>query len=190
MCGRYTDVRESSQTGLTSVALIALGHTRCSFCGEILEEGHRLVATSDGPPFIVPGLPYLYDSAAHLTCFNRWPLRRVYKRHELLSPGLLDPTWPPGARWAVIEWSKKHVKAGLPSGPQWIQPAHFVIPDPPTDDRWSLICDFDPPPSAQDTPTLTRVRFLAGTAPTHLLISGTQFALYDPGYLDAHVYVL
>lgn len=169
------------------MALIALGHSRCAFCDQILSDDN-LVAASDGQPFIVPGLPYLHDNAIHQACFDRWPLRAVYQRRDLLTPGLFDPTWPAGARWAVVEWSAAHISAGLPDAARWVHPAHILPLSTPASDMWSLICEFEPTPLVQGTPSLARVRFAFETGPP--LSSGTQLALYDPTFPSAAVYVL
>jgi len=56
------------------MALLFIGKTRCPLCGEIIEEGQKVVAF---PPFIENQLDPLWvfnDSALHAECFNNHPL--------------------------------------------------------------------------------------------------------------------
>lgn len=58
------------------------------------------------------------------------------------------------------------------------------------DGAWSVVLDFDPPPSRQGSPSRGRARFLMETAPLERLHPGARFELYEGLQRVAHVEVL
>jgi len=46
-------------------------------------------------------------------------------------------------------------------------------------DAWSIVLEFDEPPSVQGNPSIARARFLVETAPVDRLKPGHAFELYE-----------
>jgi hypothetical protein len=46
-------------------------------------------------------------------------------------------------------------------------------------EAWSIVLEFDEPPSAQGNPSMAKARFLAGKAPVDRLKPGRAFELYE-----------
>ena len=67
--------RGYSEVGL---ALIAIGSSRCTLCGDILQEGQDLVATWAWMELRVE-FPRQIDSAMHRACFLAWPRRDEFR---------------------------------------------------------------------------------------------------------------
>lgn len=60
------------------MAIVILGNTGCSLCGEVLVAGQRIVAS---PHFIQNQSHPLWrysDSAMHEDCFRQWPHREEF----------------------------------------------------------------------------------------------------------------
>jgi len=83
------------------MALIFRGKTKCSICGEILQEAEDIVATSH---FIVSREDPLWrysDSGMHHRCFASWPLRRSFVDRYNSTVGTM--TWGNGTYHHMTE---------------------------------------------------------------------------------------
>ena len=83
------------------------------------------------------------------------------------------------AHSARIFWSADLHERGLPAIAQTIDPAWFEDAQPGQDDGWSLVCDFERPPSAQGDPSTARVRLLVAEAPHDRLRPGVRLRLVE-----------
>jgi hypothetical protein len=83
------------------------------------------------------------------------------------------------AHSAWIFWSAEQATRGLPTVARAIDPAWFDDTQPGIGDGWSLVCDFDPPPSEQGDPTTAQVRFLVAEAPHDRLRPGVRLRLFE-----------
>ena len=83
----------------------------------------------------------------------------------------------PHSAW--IFWSAEQHARGLPAIAQTIDPAWFDDAQPGRDDGWSLVCDFQSPPSEQGDPSSARVRFLVAEAPHARLRPGVRLRLVE-----------
>ena len=80
---------------------------------------------------------------------------------------------------ARIHWSPEHISRGLPTfartaDPAWLSPAR-----PREDEGWTLLCEFDSPPSEQGSPSLARVEFGMDAAPHDRLTPGASLQLFE-----------
>jgi len=83
---------------------------------------------------------------------------------------------------AKIHWvpAEEGGRTSLPTGKKYSTIARF-----PEDtgmwlqEAWSIVLEFDEPPSAQGNPSMAKARFLAGKAPVDRLKSGRTFELYE-----------
>lgn len=83
------------------------------------------------------------------------------------------------AHSAWIYWSAEQGMRGLPNRSQTVDPAWFDDAAPGREEGWSLVCEFDPPPSEQGDPTEARVRFLVPDAPHDRLRPGVRLRLFE-----------
>ena len=78
---------------------------------------------------------------------------------------------PTGKRYATISRFAEDASA-------WLQ------------ETWSLVLEFDEPPSAQGNPSMARARFLAEKAPVDRLQPGYAFELYEGNKKVAMVHII
>jgi len=76
---------------------------------------------------------------------------------------------------ASITWSAERIRRGLWTAHQRVVPAWFA----PDEDGWSLLCEFERPPSEQGSPSFARVSLCVNAAPHERLTRGTRLALFD-----------
>jgi hypothetical protein len=76
---------------------------------------------------------------------------------------------------ATIEWSAEQAGQGLPKILESIDPSWFN----PGEEAWSIVCQFEIPPSEQGNPSRAIVRFLMPEAPHQLLIPGARLHLFE-----------
>lgn len=60
------------------MAIVILGKSDCSICGEVLLTGHDSVATAHFIPDQSHPLWRYSDAAMHYDCFQQWPHREEY----------------------------------------------------------------------------------------------------------------
>lgn len=60
------------------MAIVILGSSGCSLCGEVLMTGHAIVATPHFIPDQSHPLWRYSDSAMHYDCFQQWPHREAF----------------------------------------------------------------------------------------------------------------
>jgi hypothetical protein len=71
-------------------------------------------------------------------------------------------------------------RASLPDGTRYVTISKFPDDGPRwPDGAWSVVLDFDQPPSLQGTPSLGRASFLVENAPQDRLRPGTRFDLHE-----------
>jgi hypothetical protein len=83
---------------------------------------------------------------------------------------------------AKVHWvpPEEGGRTSLPTGKKYSTIARF-----PGDtgtwlqEAWSIVLEFDEPPSAQGNPSMAKARFLAGKAPVDRLKPGRAFELYE-----------
>ncbi len=80
---------------------------------------------------------------------------------------------------ARINWSPEQARLGLPITDRIVDPAWLPGAVPKTDEGWSLICQFDSPPSEQGNPSTARVHFLVDEAPHDRLQPGATLRLFE-----------
>lgn len=86
-----------------------------------------------------------------------------------------------------VEW--KGIKAAkLPVGNQYITVAKFDKNW--LKETWSIVLEFDEPPSSQGNPSKGWAHFLMPNAPINKLISGAVFELYEGKNITAIVTVI
>ena len=83
------------------------------------------------------------------------------------------------AHSARIYWSQEHIRNGLPKRDRTVDPAWFNDRWPPTEEGWSLICNFKVPPSEQGDPSVAEVHFLVDGAPHDRLTPGTWLWMFE-----------
>ncbi len=83
---------------------------------------------------------------------------------------------------ASITWSDKRVDRGLPNSLRYIHPSWFPENEPVS--GWSLVCEFEKPPSEQGNPYIAQVRYLFDEGPHERLQPGARLVLFE-GYNDA-----
>jgi hypothetical protein len=84
--------------------------------------------------------------------------------------------------FAKVHWvsPQEGGRTSLPTGKKYSTIARF-----PEDtgtwlqEAWSIVLEFDEPPSAQGNPSMAKARFLAGKAPVDRLKPGHAFELYE-----------
>ena len=81
---------------------------------------------------------------------------------------------------ASIRWSAEQERQGLPAFSYTTDPSWHVEEVPRKDEGWSLMCNFDSPPSAQGNPSFAHVRYLMPNAP-HRLIPGLRLRMFERG---------
>jgi hypothetical protein len=82
---------------------------------------------------------------------------------------------------ALVHWTdESQEQMGSISVSRLVHPAHFVEDGPrwPTAEGWSVVLEFDAPPSIGATPSRARVSFLFPTAPHERLRPGRSFDYY------------
>ena len=80
---------------------------------------------------------------------------------------------------ARIHWSPEQIALGLPRITRTIDPTMFDGAHPIRDEGWSLICDFEVPPSEQGDPSTAHVQFFVEGAPHERLIPGTVLWMFE-----------
>jgi hypothetical protein len=80
---------------------------------------------------------------------------------------------------ARIHWSPEQMTRGLPAVARTIDPAWLEDARPRVDEGWSLVCEFEPPPAVQGSPSLGRVHFLADEAPHDCLRPGAWLRMFE-----------
>ena len=80
---------------------------------------------------------------------------------------------------ARIHWSAEQVARGLPAVTHRIDPSWFVEAGDDSAEGWSLVCDFDEPPSVQGNPSIARVAFWMDHAPHDRLYAGVSLWLFE-----------
>jgi hypothetical protein len=83
---------------------------------------------------------------------------------------------------AKVHWVPREEggRTSLPTGKRYATIARF-----PEDtgtwlqEAWSIVLEFDEPPSAQGNPSIAKARFLVGQAPVDRLKPGRAFELYE-----------
>jgi len=93
---------------------------------------------------------------------------------------------------ARIHWSQEQIRHGLPVITRTIDPAWFPEDHgPPVREGWSLMCEFEVPPSDQGDPSTARVQFMVDAAPHERLAPGTSLRLFERATQKyAHVEIL
>jgi hypothetical protein len=84
--------------------------------------------------------------------------------------------------FAKVHWvpSEEGGRTSLPTGKKYSTMARF-----PEDtgtwlqEAWSIVLEFDEPPSTQGNPSIAKAQFLAGKAPVGRLKPGRAFELYE-----------
>lgn len=84
--------------------------------------------------------------------------------------------------FAKVHWvsPEEGGRTALPTGKKYATISRF-----PEDagtwlqEGWSIVLEFDDPPSAQGNPSIARARFLAEQAPVDRLKAGRAFELYE-----------
>ena len=83
------------------------------------------------------------------------------------------------AHSALIYWSAEQGRRGLPTTSRTVDPAWFEDGESGRQEGWSLVCEFDAPPSEQGDPSQARVRFLIPDAPHDRLRPGVRLRLFE-----------
>lgn len=76
----------------------------------------------------------------------------------------------------------------MPTGLKYITVAKFD--ENWMEDAWSVVLEFESPPSVQGNPSVGCARFLMPNAPYEKLESGIRFELYEGATLTARVEVV
>ena len=83
---------------------------------------------------------------------------------------------------ARVHWipAEEGGRAFLPTGKQYATVSRFIEDaDAWLQEAWSIVLEFDEPPSVQGNPSIVRARFLAEQAPADRLKPGHAFELYE-----------
>ena len=80
---------------------------------------------------------------------------------------------------ARIYWSQQLLAKGLPAVERTVDPAWLMTPGRGSEQGWSLLCEFRPPPMDQGAPSLARVEFVVAEAPHERLVAGTWLELFE-----------
>ena len=83
---------------------------------------------------------------------------------------------------AKVHWipAEEGGRAFLPTGKQYATIARFTEDaGARLQEAWSIVLEFDKPPSVQGNPSIARVRFLVEQAPVDRLKPGRAFGLYE-----------
>jgi hypothetical protein len=65
--------------------------------------------------------------------------------------------------------------------PAWLEDVATGMPE---SDGWTLVCEFDVPPSQQGNPSVARVQFAMDDAPHDRLHSGARLRLFETATQD------
>lgn len=83
---------------------------------------------------------------------------------------------------ARVTWlsSNEGGRSSLPDGRRYVTIGKFPQDGPEwPDGAWSVVLNFDPPPSVQGSPSVGEVAFLMDTAPQDRLRKGQRFELFE-----------
>jgi hypothetical protein len=83
------------------------------------------------------------------------------------------------AHAARIYWSVEQVERGLPAVTRTIEPAWFLEAGQGSEQGWTLVCEFDSPPSVQGNPSTAQVAFWVEGAPHERLAPGVALRLFE-----------
>ncbi len=78
------------------MALLDYGETECPICGQVLQSGQRIVATSHFIGDETDPLWPFSDAAMHYKCFQTWPLRESFVNSFNSTVG--QQVWANGTR--------------------------------------------------------------------------------------------
>ena len=83
---------------------------------------------------------------------------------------------------AKVHWipSEEGGRTSLPTSKRYATVSRFAEDTSAwLQEAWSIVLEFDEPPSAQGNPSIARARFLAEKAPVDRLKPGQAFELYE-----------
>jgi len=94
---------------------------------------------------------------------------------------------------AKVHWipAEEGGRTFLPTGKQYATISRFTEDASAwLQEAWSIVLEFDEPPSVQENPSIARVRFLVEQAPVDRLKPGHAFELYEGNKKVAMVHII
>lgn len=146
---------------------------------ESLCEYQARIALVKSPPVIQVYQGFRRDPAwrplRSSECFTEVPSGSIELPYYWKDPGPVAD----GFHRARIAWSSTQLALGLPGLRSTIDPSWLDGAVPTVDDGWSLVCEFDRPPSVQGNPTAGRIMFAVAEAPHAELKAGARLKLFE-----------
>ncbi len=92
------------------MALVFLGASQCSICGELLVHGQSIVGTSHFIADTTHPLWRFSDSGMHADCFDEWAHRDEFSALYYAALGRILPGWDPAVAPVPGESSRSKIR--------------------------------------------------------------------------------